>query len=314
MPARESEFFEALTRSPAGVALLGRLEARQRDDSPWSVPDEVSLTAVDAAVAELETMPFGTFLAVALKAGYGAAGPWSGSAMEELDRAHANAGPRWPIAEAVVRRFSTQLHTVVEAQGQEWWQCGHSRPLDEVMDADFDDVYGNGEFPWAAVRTVTQPPAECHDALLTVWEFDDEPITRWALPIADDRRVYEVHRPEHWVSLVERYPKAARRSHAGWELPGPNQHVPRSASERWGPHVVRHAISRHVLPDWSAVARDFDAVHLSWAGWLTTEGFISDLPSGGVTMLRYWFSDRTFWFRNVFGAPEQLAPPTRDTP
>lgn len=74
-------------------------------------------------------------------------------------------------------------------------------------------------------------------------------------------------------------------------------------------HAVRTGSAVHVLPDWDGVAADFDGVHLSWAGFLTSEGYISDLSDGGVTMLRYWGSERTLWLHDVFGEPQPLAAP-----
>jgi len=71
--------------------------------------------------------------------------------------------------------------------------------------------------------------------------------------------------------------------------------VPRDALAKWGPHAVRDNIDRHVVPDWSDVVRDFDGVHLSWAGWITSEGFVADLPGGpsGVTRhARHTFTGR----------------------
>jgi hypothetical protein len=113
------------------------------------------------------------------------------------------------------------------------------------------------------------------------------------------------------VRLVETYPKVSTHPHDGWEIPGPNQYpsdtkLLRSFEKQ---NAVRIAVDRHVLPDWDAVAHDFDGVHLSWAGFLTTEGFVSDLTDGGVTMLRYWGSERTLWLHDVFGEPTPLAPP-----
>ena len=103
----------------------------------------------------------------------------------------------------------------------------------------------------------------------------------------------------------------ARGPHHGWELPGPNQHGAEVArlARVVGQHAVRTSVNRHVLPDWTAVAETYDGVHLSWAGVLTAEGFVSDLPGGGVTMLRYWSSERTLWLRDAFGEPEPLAAP-----
>jgi hypothetical protein len=76
-----------------------------------------------------------------------------------------------------------------------------------------------------------------------------------------------------------------------------------------GQHAMRAHVSRHVLPDWAAVSADYDGVHLSWAGFLTTEGYVCDLDAGGVTMLRYWGSERTHWLADVFGDPVPLGAP-----
>ncbi|HUV18120.1 MAG TPA: hypothetical protein VMW33_06530 [Ilumatobacteraceae bacterium] len=56
-------------------------------------------------------------------------------------------------------------------------------------------------------------------------------------------------------------------------------------------------------------AGQYDGIHLSWAGFVTTEGYVVDLDGGGVTMLRYWFSKRTLWFADVFGEPSSAPDP-----
>lgn len=65
---------------------------------------------------------------------------------------------------------------------------------------------------------------------------------------------------------------------------------------------------RHLVPDWRSVADRYDGVHLSWAGFITSEGCITDLDDGDVTMLRYWFSERTHWLADVFGQPAPALP------
>ena len=64
------------------------------------------------------------------------------------------------------------------------------------------------------------------------------------------------------------------------------------------------------MPDWKRVAHDWDGVHLSWAGMLTCEGHVIDVPALGsdvVTMLRFWFTERTLWLRSSpFGQPTGL--------
>jgi len=64
-----------------------------------------------------------------------------------------------------------------------------------------------------------------------------------------------------------------------------------------------------VVPDWRSVSEHDEGVHLTWAGFITADGCISDLGRGDLAMLRYWFSDRTLWLADVFGSPRPLAPP-----
>lgn len=63
------------------------------------------------------------------------------------------------------------------------------------------------------------------------------------------------------------------------------------------------------MPDWASVARSFDAVHLNWAGFITTEGFVDASADGVVVMLRHWGGERTLWLADRFGQPEPLDAP-----
>lgn len=71
-------------------------------------------------------------------------------------------------------------------------------------------------------------------------------------------------------------------------------------------------IGRWILPDWTYVARDFDAVHLSVAGYLSTAGrAITVGPAASV--LAGWSPDETVWLRDVeLVGPRQSW--TRDSP
>ena len=73
---------------------------------------------------------------------------------------------------------------------------------------------------------------------------------------------------------------------------------------------MRTTLSRHVLPDWRGVVSEYDGVHLSWAGFITAEGFVGDLGDRAAMMLRFWASERTLWLRDVFGQPEPLDAPS----
>jgi len=257
-------------------------------------------------------MSMGEVLDVCLAAA-GDAGPWNPGATDYLARSYPDAEHRRPIAVAIADRFGQQLQAPIDLRAQQWWWSsggdevtGRPRPRSE-----FEHVYSNGEFTWAGEWTVSDPPSEVHQGLLPGWDFGNAAV-RWSVEVDPAARVYRIDRPEDWVALVERFPKVASREHSGWELPGVNS---RREPDRVGLESLsggrarRSHIQGHLLPDWRAVAAHFDGVHLSWAGFLTTEGYISDLPGGEVTMLRYWSSERTHWLNDVFGERTPLPTP-----
>jgi len=102
----------------------------------------------------------------------------------------------------------------------------------------------------------------------------------WPVAPRSGARSYEIAGPRQWTDLVRRYPLNASRSrrHDWWRVTG------------WaGPWLI---------PDFVAVARDYDAVHLSAAAYLTTAG--RALAMGGArTMLAGWDPDQTYWLTDV---------------
>ncbi|MGN6330649.1 MAG: hypothetical protein ACTHOD_03235 [Motilibacteraceae bacterium] len=98
------------------------------------------------------------------------------------------------------------------------------------------------------------------------------------LPVAPGPRVRvrEVHGPADWVELVARHPLevTSSRRHDWWRTTG--------VDGRW------------FVPDWPAVSQDYDAVHVSVRGYLTTAGL--PLPVGeGWTLLAGWEPDASWW-------------------
>lgn len=94
---------------------------------------------------------------------------------------------------------------------------------------------------------------------------------------SDAAHIFEIDGPDAWTALVQRSPMevtAAKGSSWGSSAPGAT----------W------------FLPDWSAIAREFDGVHLSIGGYLDTAGI--PLPvDGGMTMLAGMSPDSTVWLR-----------------
>lgn len=299
---------DAILAAPAGVALLVQLEDEQRQ---WSAPSgplaEADPDAVAGAVRSMATTSFGTLVSGAVHAVEHFAGPWVSGAPSHVAHACRLAEQRRPIAEAIVERFGSLLAMPLDRGAQQWWHSNHASEgyFAEARFRDFSEVYGTGQFPWAGFWTASDRPPEVHDELVSAWELSPGPISRWHMPVRPDARVWEVHSPTDWARLVLAYPKVATKAHQSWELPGPNQHR-RDLADLLGvagQRAARATVKRQLVPDWDAVAKDYDGVHLSWAGLLTTEGYVSDLPDGSVTMLRYWWSERTLWLADVFGSP-----------
>jgi hypothetical protein len=307
-------FENACVDSPAGVALLAAFEARERPDVAWfKSPTDSSPAAVEAAVRTVGSMSFGELCSVAVLAAEDLVGPWVPDAASAAAAAYRCADARRPIAAAIGERFDRELHAPMDPARQQWWTSAPRKDRAigrRILFQDYDDVYGNGEFTWAGLWTVTSPPRAVHDELVSVWEISPGPISRWRLPVNGHPSVYELHRPQDWVALVTAHPAEARRPHGGWELPGPNQSIERSGLLEL-PHqkAAVGRLSRHVLPDWSQVAESFDAVHLSWAGFITTEGCVVATDDDEYTMLRYWGSERTHWLHDCLGEPEPLEAP-----
>ena len=226
MARAEHDFVDALLDAPAGVALVAHAEAEQREYVfPWDSPRDSDPAAVERAVEQVTTMSFGELLAWAVAAAELLAGPWSGSSQEELPWCYQLAPERRPIAVAISDRFEAALGgpsiSMANSGGSPRSPTDTSPSLCSETSR---RVYGNGEFTWEGLWTVTDPPPEVHDELISAWDYISGTTSRWRLPIRPDARVWTIDRPTDWVRLVETYPKVATSPHSGWELPGPSQH------------------------------------------------------------------------------------------
>jgi hypothetical protein len=303
-----------LLTAPIGVAVLDRLESAARKVfRPFDALRNSDPVAVGAAAERVGSMPFDAFLAVVLDAASSLAGPWSPGAVDSLTWAYRLAPARRRLAEAVWTRFADRLGGPFNRDGQEYWleEPDPARRVEPAFTG-YHQGYSSGEFTWAGVWTVTSPPPEIHDGLISAWEFTGRQVSRWRIPVRPDVRVWRIDQPGDWAGLVETFPRFAAGTHLGWALPGPNQHPGELSrlSAVPGQHAASVAARPHLVPDWAAVADRYDGVHLSWAGFLTAEGFVNDLPDDGVVMLRYWGSERTLWLHDVFGDPQPTGPPS----
>ncbi|MEL7977516.1 hypothetical protein AAG589_16755 [Isoptericola sp. F-RaC21] len=107
---------------------------------------------------------------------------------------------------------------------------------------------------------------------------------RPALPDAGVE-VLELDGPDDWADLCRRHPLevTASRRHDWYRTTG--------RDGAW------------VLPDWAAVAREVDAVHLTVRGYLTTAGLPVPVSDGVASVLAGWDPDATCWFAGATADP-----------
>lgn len=126
-----------------------------------------------------------------------------------------------------------------------------------------------------------------------LWEedsFDQDRAMVWPLRTTRPPRVYEIDGPEAWARLVREYPLDAT-----W-----------SRRHDWFRVTGRDGVWH--LPDYVAVSRDWDAIHLSVAGYLTTATYAVAVSDEAATVLTGWDPDQTWWLSDILevsGAPQR---------
>ena len=116
----------------------------------------------------------------------------------------------------------------------------------------------------------------------------EEEFEVWAVGIDPAARVYEVHEPGDWARLAAIHPRD----------------VTASRSNDWNRWTGREG--QWILPDWRSVAAQWDGVHVSVAGYLSTSRMAVDSEGGAASLLAGWDADQTLWLRDVFTDARQL--------
>jgi hypothetical protein len=102
----------------------------------------------------------------------------------------------------------------------------------------------------------------------------------WPMEPQTGARIYEISRPAEWAELVARYPVDVTncRRHDWWR------------ATSWDGHWL--------IPDFAAVAEDYDAVHVSMAGYLATAGRALPIDDA-CTVLAGWDPGQTYWLTDM---------------
>jgi hypothetical protein len=137
----------------------------------------------------------------------------------------------------------------------------------------------------ASLVTTTRGLPDLGAVGLALMEDSSGPTAARCWPVAAQprSRMYEITGPGDWVELVTRYPLdvTGSRRHDWWRVTG--------WADAW------------LIPDWADVAADFDGVHLTVAGYLTSAGRTLRVRQE-ATLLAGWNPDQTFWLNDVLRA------------
>jgi len=102
--------------------------------------------------------------------------------------------------------------------------------------------------------------------------------TCWSVRCRHQPRVYEINGANEWIELVKRHSIEVTRG--AWSMAT-------DLNVHW------------LLPDWTQVAEEFDAVHLSVSGYLAISGRPLFLDVDMATFVAGWEPDETYWLTDI---------------
>ena len=120
--------------------------------------------------------------------------------------------------------------------------------------------------------------------------YGKPPYAIWRMNVDESARIFEIHGPNDWHRLCVEYPAEGN-------------------SGRNEPDFSHDA--GKLVPDWSKVARDWDAIHLSFGGYLTSEQVRVE-SEHGWTYHWAWHHEAALWLRWMFNGYERLEDYRRD--
>ncbi|MDQ0646332.1 hypothetical protein QFZ53_000528 [Microbacterium natoriense] len=114
-------------------------------------------------------------------------------------------------------------------------------------------------------------------AALELYEDSFGPEAATVIPVRGTGRICEIRSAEDWARLCLRYP------------------VEVTASRRHDWYRVTGRDGRWIIPDWTRVAADWDAVHLTVLGYLSAATRLIPVDDEYASVIGGWAPDSTVW-------------------
>jgi len=277
-PVAPAELAEAIAAAPlpsiAPAALVEALSRSVDDAKAWQPPD-----GNEAVLASDEVSTALTPLAAVV-------------AESPFARAWANAAhpQQWALDRKDGRLGSDPVPAPDDALAA-WREAVETEELRYVAARQRGEVGGG---PWWSMppgylSRATAAWPEFGPAGLYLEEDSRGPSTVCATPVgAPPANTYEVPDAESWARLCTDYPLdvTASRDYLWRDAIG--------HSDRW------------VIPDWQAMAADWDGVHLTISGYLAAATTLIDVSDGTASVIAGWGPDETVWLTGrpaIMGAP-----------
>ena len=131
------------------------------------------------------------------------------------------------------------------------------------------------------------------------------PLPRWRLTVRENARIFTITCPDDWHQLCVRYPtwsiSDGSDDERNLESLYPLKRLPGTSVRS----TTKHRTDNCLTPNWYAVAGDYDAVHLTFGGLLTSDK-VRVKSDEGWSLHRFWNAEQTLWFRWVFEDREKI--------
>lgn len=121
------------------------------------------------------------------------------------------------------------------------------------------------------------------------------PAACWRLIASESARVYEITSPMDAHELCARYPTRGRSCGDYLRLFPVKRIEPNADTDE----------KSFLTVDWEAAAKDWDGVHLTFGGLLTSDS-VRIASSAGWSMLMFWDLEQTLWLRWAFDTVERM--------
>jgi hypothetical protein len=260
---------------PDARALHAGLTATVDFASYWGRPDEEDRGSADPAAREALRPVAEAVVAAASRADQ----RWWAEPADRAGQRCTQFLDQDPFPEPVLTGTAA-LRTTWLAGTQQDERSAHRSP--ENPDAPYGGPWWSTPEPSVLPRTTRRLPELGAVGLALVEDGYGWRLARcWPVAVADGARIYEVDSLARWAELVRAYPLEVSRSrrHVWWNATG--------RAGRW------------LIPDYAAAAADWDAIHLSVAGYLTAAGLPAVVGADTSTLLAGWHPDATWWLSDV---------------